>query len=375
MSLSLKTPCQIIDLDQLKENLEIAKRIKAETGSQILLALKGFSSKPIFSYMTTVLDGVSASGLNEARLGCEEFKKQVHTFSPGFTEKEFEVIARYSTHINFNSCSQLFQFHNTARKYGCECGLRINPEYSEVETAAINPCRKYSRLGVTQKELQAHIKYILPCLDGIHMHTMCELLSDSLERTISVVENNFLPLLNRCHWFNIGGGQLFADYDYDIKHACQCINYLKNKYQLEIILEPCEGLLLNTGYLATTVIDIVHNEIDIAILDASAVCHLPNTLSAPYQCDVLNASTTNKYKYMYQLTGNTCYAGDIWGNYYFQAPLHIGDVLFFCDTAQYSYVKSSMFNGISFPDLAVFSKQDGLQILKTYNYETYLKII
>lgn len=375
MSLSLKTPCQIIDLDQLKKNLEIAKKIKDETGSQILLALKGFSSKPIFSYMTTVLDGVSASGLNEARLGFEEFKKQVHTFSPSFVEKDFEAIAQYSTHINFNSCNQFSKFHNIARKYGCECGLRINPEYSEVETAAINPCRKYSRLGVTQQELQAQIKYILPYLDGIHMHTMCELLSDSLERTISAVENKFLPLLNRCYWFNIGGGQLFTDYDYDIKHACRCINYLKNKYQLKIILEPCEGLLLNTGYLATTVIDIIHNEIDIAILDSSAVCHLPNTLSAPYQCDILNAATTNKYKYMYQLAGNTCYAGDIWGNYYFPTPLHVGDILYFCDTAQYSYVKSSMFNGISFPDLCTFSKQDGLKILKTYDYKTFLEVI
>lgn len=375
MSLSIKTPCQIIDLDQLNNNLEIVKIIKAKTGCQILLALKGFSSKPIFPYMAAVLDGISASSFNEARLGFEEFQKQVHTFSPCFKESNFKAIVQYSTHINFNSCGQFLKFHNLARKNGCECGLRINPEYSEIDIAAINPCRKYSRLGVTQQELQAQIRHILPYLDGVHMHTMCELLPDSLERTISVVEKEFLPLLNRCHWFNLGGGQLYADYDYDIKHACQCINYLKNKYQLEVILEPCEGLLLNTGYLATTVVDIVHNGIDIAILDSSAVCHLPNTLSTPYQCDVLNAATTNKYKYMYQLTGNTCYAGDIWGNYYFPHPLQIGDILFFCDTAQYSYVKSSMFNGISLPDLAVFSKNDGLQILKTYDYKTFLGII
>lgn len=375
MSLSLKTPCQIIDLDQLKSNLEIVKKIKNETGCQILLALKGFSSKQIFPYMATALDGVSASGLNEARLGYEEFQKQVHTFSPSFTENNFVAITQYSTHINFNSCGQFLKFHNIAKKNGCDCGLRINPEYSEVEIAAINPCRKYSRLGVTWQELQTQIDDIISYLDGIHMHTMCELLPDSLERTISVVESNFLPLLKKCHWFNLGGGQLYADSEYDIKQACQCINYLKNKYQLEIILEPCEGLLVNTGYLATTVVDIVHNDIDIAILDSSAVCHLPNTLSAPYQCDILNAATTNKYKYMYQLTGNTCYAGDIWGNYYFPHPLHIGDILFFCDTAQYSYVKSSMFNGISFPDLAVFSKRDGLKILKTYDYKTFLEII
>ena len=375
MSSSLKTPCQIINLDQLNNNLEIVKNIKRETGCLVLLALKGFSSKPLFPYMTSALDGVSASSLNEARLGFEEFQKQVHTFSPSFSESDFEPITRFSTYINFNSCGQFLKFHNIARNNGCECGLRINPEYSEVENAAINPCRQHSRLGVTKEELDPHLEQILPHLDGIHMHTMCELLSDSLERTISIVEKKFLPLLDKCHWFNLGGGQLYADCDYDIKHACQCINYLKNKYQLQIILEPCEGLLLNTGYLATTIVDIVHNEIDIAILDSSAVCHLPNTLSAPYQCEIYNASTTDKYKYMYQLAGNTCYAGDIWGNYYFPHPLHIGDVLFFCDTAQYSYVKSSMFNGISFPDLAIYSKQEGLKILKTYDYQTFLEIL
>ena len=371
----LKTPCQIIDLDKLNSNLEVVKNIKNATGCQILLALKGFSSKPIFPHMISVLDGISASSLNEARLGFENFQKQVHTFSPSFKEKDFEIIAQYSTHINFNSCSQFLKFYNIAKKNGCECGLRINPEYSEVEITNLNPCRKYSRLGVTHQELKKALQQILPYLDGIHMHSMCELLSDSLERTISVVENNFLPLLQNCHWFNLGGGQLLADPDYDVKHVCHCINYLKNKYQLKVILEPCEGLLLNTGYLATTVIDIIHNEIDIAILDSSAVCHLPNTLSAPYQCEVLNAATENIFKYMYQLAGNTCYAGDIWGNYYFPYPVHGGDLLFFCVTARYAYVKSSMFNGIAFPDFATFSKKEGLQILKTYDYETFLKII
>jgi len=375
MSLNLKTPCQIIDLDQLNQNMKIVKIIKEQTNCNVLLALKGFSSKSIFPYLYAALDGASASSLNEARLGFEEFQKQVHTFSPSYTIDDFESIAQYSTHINFNSCRQFLEFYKTAKKHGCTCGLRINPNFSEVEIAAINPCRKYSRLGVIKQELQIHMDQILPYLDGVHMHTMCELMSDSLEKTIAIVENDFPLLLKKCRWFNLGGGQLYSDPEYDIAHACQCINYLQNKYQLEVFIEPCEGLMLNTGYLATKVIDIVHNGIDIAILDASAVCHLPNTLSAPYQCEILGADTEGLHKYKYQLTGNTCYAGDIWGDYYFPSPLHIGDILYFCDTAQYSQVKSSMFNGLSFPALATYSKHTGLQILKTYEYKTFLEII
>ena len=367
MNMKLPTPCHIIDLDRLEQNLAKIKLLKNKANCHVLLAVKGFSSPVLFPLLRHCLDGISASGLFEARLGREQFRSFVQTFSPAFTKQNFPQIAHFSNRIIFNSIQQLQTFHGIAQAYGCDCGLRINPECAVNLRQGINPCQRYSRLGVRIGDMdQVPFRQI----KGLHLHTMCEQQADILSHTIEYLISHYDNYLRKIQWLNLGGGQLLGHSNYDLDLAIYSLNHLHERYDLELFLEPCEGIFTDVGYFATTVVDIVENEKQIAILDSSAICHFPDAPYRGWGREIVDADQKDCL-YSYELAGPTCYAGDIFGTYTFRHPLAVGDVLYFRDTATYSMVKSNMFNGIPLPSLAFYSKAEGLKIKKQYDYNNY----
>ncbi|MCD6323060.1 MAG: carboxynorspermidine decarboxylase [Clostridiales bacterium] len=361
------TPTYIVDRRLLENNLKILNHVQSEAGCKILGALKGFSMYHFFPLMGEYLSGITSSSLHEARLGYEEMGKEVHIYSPAFIESEFNELLEICDHFVFNSFDQLSKYKERVKSAGKECGIRINPEYSEIMTDLYNPCFTYSRLGVT---LQNFDESLLFGVDGIHFHTMCEQNSDTLERTIEVIENKFGKYLHRMKWINFGGGHHITRGDYDIDKLIAIIKHIKEKYNVEVYLEPGETIALNTGFLATSVIDIVNNVMDIAILDTSAACHMPDVLEMPYRPEIIGAGKPGEFEYTYRLGGLTCLAGDVIGDYSFKEPLKPGDRFVFTDMAHYTMVKSNTFNGVNLPSIAV-ADEDGIELLKTFNYEDY----
>lgn len=365
----LKTPCYVVDESLLLKNLELLKEVQDRTGCSILLAQKGFSMYSVYPLIGKYLKGVTSSSLFEAKLGYEEMGKEVHIYAPAYREDEFDEIIKYSDHIVFNSFNQWNKFKykiKNANKH-IECGIRINPEYAEIETDIYNPCFENSRLGTT---LDNFLEKNLEGIDGLHFHTMCEQNSDTLERTLKVVEEKFGKYLKGMKWLNFGGGHHITRPDYDVEKLIKCILYMKEKYDLKIYLEPGEAVALNTGYLVSTVLDTVKNNMDIAIMDTSAACHMPDVLEMPYRPNIINSGMPNEKKYTYRLGGPTCLAGDIIGDYSFEEPLKPGDKLVFCDMAHYSMVKNNTFNGINLPDIVLWGKE-GAKVIKTFDYEDF----
>ena len=364
------TPCYVVDESLLIKNLELMDSIQKRTGAKILLAQKGFSMHAVYPLVGKYLAGVTSSSLFEARLGYEKMGKEVHVYAPAYVEHEFEELISYSDHIVFNSFAQWRKFRDRIKAYHrkIECGIRVNPEYSEIETPIYNPCYTGSRLGVTVANFRPDE---LDGIDGLHFHTMCEQNSDTLERTIKAFDEKFGPYMKGMKWLNLGGGHHITRPDYDVEKLIECILYLKNKYNVDIYLEPGEAVALNTGYLVASVLDIVDNGIKIGILDASAACHMPDVLEMPYRPNIIGAGKPDEYRYTYRFGGNTCLAGDIIGDYSFKEPLDIGDKLVFCDMAHYSMVKNNTFNGVNLPSIALYSEERGLEIIKTFNYEDF----
>ncbi|WP_461204830.1 carboxynorspermidine decarboxylase [Clostridium sp. DL1XJH146] len=364
------TPCYVVDERLLQKNLEKLKRVQDETGCKILVALKGFSMYHTFPQIAKVLAGVTSSSLNEAKLGFEEMKKEVHIYAPAYHNREIDEIIGYVDHMVFNSFDQLDRFKekldNVKDRY-IQRGIRINPQYSEIKTPIYDPCYRGSRLGVTLDQFD---KSRLDEIDGIHFHTMCEQNSDTLERTLEVVEEKFGDFLGNMKWLNFGGGHHITREDYDIDRLIKSINYMKNKYKVDIYLEPGEAIALNTGFLVTEVLDIVHNELDVAIVDTSAACHMPDVIEMPYRPEIIGAGKPEEKKYTYRLGGMTCLAGDIISDYSFDEPLKIGDRLVFTDMAHYTMVKNNTFNGINLPSIAV-ANDGGVKIIKSFGYEDY----
>ena len=364
---NVPTPAYIVDRRLLEDNLKILNYVQSEAECKILGALKGFSMYHFFPLMGEYLSGITSSSLHEARLGYEEMGKEVHIYAPAFIESEFNELLEICDHFVFNSFDQLAKYKERVKSSGKECGIRINPEYSEIMTDLYNPCFTYSRLGVT---LQNFDESLLFGVDGIHFHTMCEQNSDTLERTIEVIEDKFGKYLHRMKWINFGGGHHITRDDYDIEKLIIIIKHIKEKYNVEVYLEPGEAIALNTGYLAASVIDIVNNIMDIAILDTSAACHMPDVLEMPYRPEIIGAGKPGEFEYTYRLGGLTCLAGDVIGDYSFKAPLKSGDRLVFTDMSHYTMVKNNTFNGINLPSIAV-ADEDGIELLKTFNYEDY----
>ena len=366
----LPTPCYITDEKLLIKNLEVLKSVKDGTGCKILLAQKAFSMYSTYPLISQYLDGVTSSGLFEARLGFEEMGKEVHTFAPAFREDEIEEIISYSDHIVFNSFSQWKKFREKVKKSDrhIECGIRINPEYSEIETDIYNPCFENSRLGVTFDNFQENE---LDGIDGLHFHTMCEQNSDTLERTLLKVEEKFGKYLHKMKWLNFGGGHHITRKDYDLDRLIRCINHIKNTYNIQVYIEPGEAVALNAGFLVTEVLDVLKNGMDIAIVDTSAACHMPDVLEMPYRPNIIGSGLPLEKKYTYRLGAPTCLAGDIIGDYSFDEKLKPGDRLVFCDMAIYSMVKTNTFNGINLPSIMLLTKENEIKLIKKFGYEDF----
>ncbi len=367
----LPTPIYIVDERLLEKNLKILKDVMDKTGCKILLAQKAFSMFSLYPMIGRYLSGTAASSLFEARLGFEEMKgKEVHIYAPAYREDEFDEIIKICDHIIFNSFSQWKKYKNRIKdaERKIEFGLRINPEYSEIETEIYNPCAAGSRLGITIDNFSDED---LDGIDGLHFHTMCEQNSDVLKRTIEVVDRKFGKYIKKMKWINFGGGHHITRPDYDIDTLIECIMYIKNKYDVEIYLEPGEAIALNAGFLAARVLDFVKNGIDIAILDTSAACHMPDVIEMPYKPKIVGTGEPGDYPHTYRLGGMTCLAGDIIGDYSFKEPLKEGDILLFTDMAIYTMVKNNTFNGVNLPAIATYNDEDGLIIIKSFGYEDF----
>ncbi|HEX7712694.1 MAG TPA: carboxynorspermidine decarboxylase [Bacillota bacterium] len=368
---ALPSPCYVVDERLLIKNLEILRSVEERSGCGILLALKGFSMFAVFPLVAQYLKGVTASSLFEARLGFEQMGKEVHVYAPAYVPGEFDELLRYCDHIVFNSFSQWNRFkakvQNAAAKK-IECGIRINPEYSEIEVPIYNPCYQNSRMGVTLANFRPDE---LDGIDGLHFHTMCEQNSDTLERTIKVVDEKFGPFIKGMKWLNFGGGHHITRSDYDIDTLIRSIMFFKDKYGVDVYLEPGEAVALNTGFLVATVLDVVENGMKTAILDTSAACHMPDVLEMPYRPNIIDAGKPDEYPYTYRLGGRTCLSGDIIGDYSFKKPLEPGDRLVFCDMAHYSMVKNNTFNGLNLPAIALFNETEGIKIVRRFGYEDY----
>lgn len=367
----LPTPCYIVDERLLIKNLEILDSVQKRTGCKILLAQKGFSMHAVYPLIGKYLKGVTSSSLFEARLGYEKMGKEVHVYAPAYIEEEFDELLKYTDHIVFNSFAQWERFRARVKSYPgkrIECGIRINPEYSEQEHAIYDPCSRHSRLGVTLKNFRPEQ---LDGIDGLHFHTMCEQNSDTLERTAGAVEEKFGEFIKHMKWLNFGGGHHITRQDYDIETLVRTISRFQDKYGVQVYLEPGEAVALNTGYLVAEVLDIVENEMNIAILDTSAACHMPDVLEMPYRPSIIAAGKPGENKYTYRLGGPTCLAGDIIGDYSFREPLNPGDRLVFCDMAHYTMVKNNTFNGVNLPAIVLYSQKDGAEIVRKFQYSDF----
>lgn len=367
---SIPSPCYVIDEAKLINNLEILKSVQDKTDCKILLAQKAFSNFAFYPLIGKYISGVTASGLFEAKLGFEEMRKENHVYAPAYTENDMSELIKICDHIVFNSFSQWEKHKNTIKnsKRNIECGIRINPEYSEIETDIYNPCFKGSRMGVTLKNFD---ESKLDGISGLHFHTMCEQNSDTLERTVKVVDEKFGKYLKNMKWINFGGGHHITREDYDIEKLIKCIKFFKDKYGIQVYLEPGEAVALNAGYLISSVLDIVENGMNIAILDASAACHMPDVLEMPYRPNIIGSGKPNEKKYTYRFGGNTCLAGDIIGDYSFDAPLKINDKLIFGDMAIYTTVKNNTFNGIPLPSIGVLKANGSFELIKKFSYNDF----
>lgn len=367
---NVNTPSYVVDERKLRENLEVLQAVQNKTGCHILLAQKAFSMFYFYPMIGRYISGATASGIFEAKLAHEFMPgKENHVFSPAYKEKDFAEIVQICDHIIFNSFAQWKKYKDIALKAGVECGIRINPQCSTQEGHAIyDPCAPGSRLGVTLDNFEPDN---LDGLAGLHFHTLCEQNSDDLKTTLQAVDAKFGKYLAQMKWLNFGGGHHITREDYDIDLLVNCINYMKNKYDLEIYLEPGEAVALNAGWLVSEVLEIIDNDMQIAILDTSAACHMPDVLEMPYRPNVIGAGKPNEKPYTYRFGGPTCLAGDIIGDYSFDRPLKVGDKVIFCDMAIYSMVKNNTFNGMPLPDIAVLHEDDMVEVVKTFGYEDF----
>jgi carboxynorspermidine decarboxylase len=361
------TPAYVVDKRLLMKNLETLDYVQKQTSAKILLALKGFSMYHVFPLIGEYLAGITASSLYEARLGFEEMGKEVHIYAPVFKESEFEEIMTYCEHMVFNSPAQYKQYKERALAKGKECAIRLNPEYSEITTEIYDPCAINSRLGTVASQIKASD---LDGLSGLHFHTMCEQNSDTLDRTMKVIEEKFGQYFYQMKWINFGGGHHITRADYDIELLIKVIRHIQTKYDVEVYLEPGEAIALNTGFLVTEVLDIVTNGMDIAIIDASAACHMPDVIEMPYRPEIIGSGKPGEYAHTYRIGGMTCLAGDIVSDYSFEKPLKVGDKLIFTDMAHYTMVKNNTFNGVGLPSIMTMDA-DTIELVKAFGYNDY----
>lgn len=368
---AVKTPCYVTDERLLEKNLQILRDVAQRSGCKILLAQKAFSMYSTYPLIAQYLDGTTASGLYEARLGYEEMPhREVHIFSPAYRPDHFDEITQICGHIVFNSFSQWKRFKPyidkaIAEGRQIECGIRVNPEYSEIETELYDPCSPSSRLGTKICDFDENA---LEGISGLHFHTLCEQNSDVLERTIPHFEKKFGKYLHQMKWLNMGGGHHITREDYDVERLIRLIKYISEKYSVQVYLEPGEAVALNAGFLVTEVLEINGKN---AIIDASAACHMPDVLEMPYRPNIIGSGKGEEKKHTYSIGAATCLAGDVIGEYSFDTPLNIGDRLVFTDMAIYSMCKNNTFNGIGLPAIYRIDTEGRLNLEHEFGYENF----
>ncbi|MBN2301338.1 MAG: carboxynorspermidine decarboxylase [Lentisphaerae bacterium] len=368
----VSTPCYLVDEKLLKRNLQKLAFVREQSQCKMLLALKAFAMYDVADLVGKYLDGVAASSIDEARLGKEKFRGEVHMCAPAYREKDLPELLTYIDHIVFNSSKQWRRLHDYVvdQAKDVSFGIRVNHCHSEVATEAYDPCRRYSRLGVVREEFDTEL---LEGITGLHFHSLCELGTDALERTLAAFETQFGQVLYDMEWVNFGGGHHITRDDYNVDRLCELVSAFRDKYGVAVYLEPGEAIALNAGYLIASVIDITKNENDIAILDTSASAHMPDVLEMPYRPKIIGADDSGKYKYNYTLGGMTCLAGDVIGDYSFPKRLEIGDKLVFCDMAHYTMVKNTTFNGIRLPSIALIDAETrDIRVVKEFSYEDFV---
>lgn len=367
----VETPAYVLDLGEFRKNLALLADVQARSGARILAALKGFAMWSVFPWVRAALSGAAASSPDEARLAREEIDKEVHVYAPAYSAADLQAVIPLADHIVFNSLSQWTRHRGAveASGRGISCGLRINPEHSEVEVALYDPCAPRSRLGTTLRELE---RTGLDGLRGLHFHTLCEMDSDALERTLRVVEERFERYLRQVEWVNFGGGHHITRPGYDVERLVRLITEFRARYGVRVYLEPGEAVALRTGVLVASVLDVLDNGGPIAILDTSATAHMPDTLEMPYRAEIVGAGLPGEHAYTYRLGGLTCLAGDVIGDYSFPAPLKVGDRLVFTDMIHYTMVKTTTFNGVRLPSIATYDPTTSdLVVVRRFGYEDY----
>ncbi len=365
----IPSPCFVLEEGLLRRNLEILDSVQKETGAQILCALKGFAMYSTFPMVKEYLPTCTASSLNEARLCFEEFGEKAHLCAPVYLEHEFDELTKYTSHITFNSLGQWDRFKQSARNAGLSCALRINPEYSEVETDLYNPCMPGSRLGITANKLDNQLP---EGIEGLHFHALCEDSAETLQNTLKAVEEKFGKYLHQAKWLNMGGGHHITRKDYNIELLIELIKNISDKYDLNVILEPGEAVGWQTGYLVSSVQDIFENDgVQIAMLDVSVAAHMPDCLEMPYKPKVLCASDPVKGKPTYRFGGMTCLSGDFIGDYSFDQPLSIGDKIIFDDMIHYTMVKTTTFNGVGLPAIGIWTEDNMFKLIRKFGFDSY----
>ncbi len=363
--------CFVLEEAKLRQNLELMQQVQEASGANIILALKGFAMFSTFPLIKQYLHGTTASSLYEARLGYEEFGDEVHAYSPAYFEEEMDELIRYCNHITFNSPAQWDRFKNKilSSDKKVSCAIRINPEYSEVETALYNPCAIGTRLGVTADQIGDHLP---EGIEGLHFHTLCESDSYALERTLKAVEDRFGHLLRQAKWLNMGGGHLMTRQGYEVEHLIGLIKNIREKYDLDVVMEPGSAVAWQTGYLTATVEDIIDSRgVYAVVLDVSVSAHMPDCIEMPYKPVVLGAQDAIPGKPAYRLGGLTCLAGDYVGDYSFEKPLQIGDSIIFHDMMHYTMVKTTFFNGVRHPSIGIWHEDDTFELVRKFGYEDY----
>ncbi len=370
----IKTPCFVTDLSLLRKNLAVLDSVQKRTGAKILLAQKAFSMFSVYPMLAEVLHGTCASSPHEARLGREHFPGEVHAFAAAYSEQDLRELLPLCDHIVFNSFSQWDRYRSLTKQYEgkVEFALRLNPEHSETEVAIYDPCAPGSRLGIRREDIAGR-EDDLKDFAGLHFHTLCEKNSDSLQRTLAAFEEKFGDLIPGRKWINFGGGHHITRPDYDLDLLCSLITDFRSRHGgINVYLEPGEAIALNTGYLVGTVLDIVRNQTNIAILDTSAAAHMPDVLEMPYRPNVISAGLPEEKPYRYRLAGASCLAGDVIGDYSFDTPLKTGDKLIFCDMAHYTMVKTNTFNGLQLPAIATWDPDSSeYNVIRTFGYEDF----
>ena len=371
------SPGYVVHLDQLEKNCQLLKTVAECSGAKVLLALKGFACFSTFPLIRKYLKGTSSSGLHEALLAQESFAGEVHVYSPAYKPEEIQALSRFAHSLVFNSAQQLNKGLNALEGHRRpELGLRVNPEYSEVEVDLYDPCAPSSRLGTTRAALDRALANLpadlLEQVDGLHFHALCEQDADALKHTTEAFEAKFADLIPGLKWLNFGGGHHITRPGYDLEKLIRVIKSFRERYDVEVYLEPSEAVALHTGVLVVTVLDLLETSgHQIAILDSSATCHMPDVLEMPYRPSILGADQPNAYAHTYRLGGMSCLAGDVVGDYSFPQPLEIGQRLTFLDMAHYTMVKNTTFNGVPLPAISLYSETNGLETVRCFGYEDY----